>query len=76
MLNAIGYVISQADGRYKGTLDTVSIKTEIGILLNILKTDDSQPDFRTVIEGEILVQAGSARRGLQQGICQPIYRRP
>jgi uncharacterized protein (DUF736 family) len=28
MLNAIGNVIKQADGRYKGTLRTVSIKAD------------------------------------------------
>jgi uncharacterized protein (DUF736 family) len=40
-LNAIGHVTKQADGRYKGTLRTVSLKANIEILPNIQKTTDS-----------------------------------
>jgi uncharacterized protein (DUF736 family) len=51
-LNAVGYVIRQADGCYKGTLRTVSIKADIDILPNTQKTSDSQPDFRLMIEAD------------------------
>jgi uncharacterized protein (DUF736 family) len=40
MLNAVGYVTKQTDGRYKGTLRTVSIKADIDILPNIQKSAD------------------------------------
>jgi uncharacterized protein (DUF736 family) len=63
MLNAVGYVIVQADGRYMGTLHTVSIKTEIDILPNTQKTSDTQPDFPVVVEG-IEIGAGWTRKGL------------
>ena len=49
-MTAIGYATKQVDGRYKGTLRTVSIKADIDILPNIQKTSDSQPDFRAVTE--------------------------
>ena len=51
MLNVIGYVTKQADGRYKGHLRTLSIKAEIDILPNIRKTADTQLDFRVMTEG-------------------------
>ncbi len=43
MLNAVGYVIKQADGHYKGTLRTVRFKAEIDILSNtaMLRADKS-----------------------------------
>ena len=50
MLNVIGYVTKQADGRYKGHLRTLSIKAEIDILSNIRKTADTQLDFRVMTE--------------------------
>ena len=50
MLNAVGYVTTQADGRYKGHLRTLSIKAEIDILPNIRKTADTQLDVRVMIE--------------------------
>jgi uncharacterized protein (DUF736 family) len=43
MLNAVGYVIGQADRCYKGHLRTVSIQAEIDIPPNIQKSSDSQP---------------------------------
>jgi uncharacterized protein (DUF736 family) len=62
MMTAIGYVTKQADGHYKGTLRTVSIKADIDILPNTQKTSDSQPDFRVVTEG-IEIGAGWTRKG-------------
>jgi uncharacterized protein (DUF736 family) len=62
IMTAIGYVTKQADGHYKGTLRTVSIKADIDILPNIQKTSDSQPDFRVMTEG-IEIGAGWTRKG-------------
>jgi uncharacterized protein (DUF736 family) len=62
IMTAIGYVTKQADGRYKGTLRTVSIKAEIDILPNSQKNSNSQPDFRVVTEG-IEIGAGWTRKG-------------
>jgi uncharacterized protein (DUF736 family) len=52
----------QADGRYKGTLRTVSIKVDIDILPNMQKTSDTQLDFRVVTEG-IEIGVGWTRKG-------------
>jgi uncharacterized protein (DUF736 family) len=65
-MTAIGYVTKQADGRYKGTLRTVSIKAEIDILPNIQKNSDSQPDFRVVTEG-VEIGAGWTRKSETSG---------
>ena len=65
-MTAIGYVTKQVDGRYKGTLRTVSIKADIDILPNIQKTSDSQPDFRVVTEG-IEIGAGWQKKGETSG---------
>jgi uncharacterized protein (DUF736 family) len=66
IMTAIGYVTKQADGRYKGTLRTVSIKADIDILPNTQKTSDSQPDFRVVTEG-IEIGAGWSKTGETSG---------
>ena len=52
MLNAVGYVTKQADGHYKGTLRTVSIKADIDILSNIQKTAESQLDVLEMKEAD------------------------
>ena len=77
MLNVVGYATKKIDGRYKGTLRTVSIHVAIDILHNMKKTSDSQPDFRVVKEG-INIGAGWAhkKRGFQQRICKTVHRRP
>jgi uncharacterized protein (DUF736 family) len=62
IMTAIGYVTKQTDGRYKGTLRTVSIKADIDILPNVQKTSDTQPDFRVMTEG-IEIGAGWTRKG-------------
>jgi uncharacterized protein (DUF736 family) len=66
IMTAIGYVTKQTDGRYKGTLRTVSIKADIDILPNTQKTSDSQPDFRVVTEG-IEIGAGWQKKGETSG---------
>jgi uncharacterized protein (DUF736 family) len=66
IMTAIGYVTKQTDGRYKGTLRTVSIKADIDILPNTQKTSDSQPDFRVVTEG-IEIGAGWSKKGETSG---------
>jgi uncharacterized protein (DUF736 family) len=66
IMTAIGYVTKQSDGRYKGTLRTVSIKADIDILPNIQKTSDSQPDFRVMTEG-IEIGAGWSKKGETSG---------
>ena len=64
MLNAVGHVIKDSVGRYKGTLRTVSIKADIDMLPNILKTSDSQPDFHVMTEANeisvVWMQEGEA----------------
>ena len=62
MLNAVGYVTKQADGRYRGHLRAVSIKADIDILPEVENTNNGQRDFRTVIEG-IEIGAGWTRKG-------------
>jgi uncharacterized protein (DUF736 family) len=62
MLNAIGYVIKQADARYTDQLCVVSVKAESDTLSNMRKTADNQPDFRTVAEGSELSAARSKAR--------------
>jgi len=52
MLNAVGYVTKQTDGRYKGTLRTVIIKADIDILPNIQKAFESQLDVRFMTEAD------------------------
>jgi uncharacterized protein (DUF736 family) len=51
MLVVVGYATKKIDGRYKGTLRTVSIDVAIDNLPNTQKTSDTQPDFRVVTEG-------------------------
>jgi uncharacterized protein (DUF736 family) len=72
IMTAIGYVTKQADGHYKGTLRTVSIKADIAILPNTQKTSDTQPDFRVVTEG-IEIGAGWTRKGETSNIAAPEF---
>jgi uncharacterized protein (DUF736 family) len=55
-------VTKQADGHYKGTLRTVSIKADIDILPNTQKTSDSQPDFRIMIEADKICAGWTRKR--------------
>jgi uncharacterized protein (DUF736 family) len=51
MPNIVGFVIRQADGRYKARLRVISPKADNGILLNIQEESDDQPLFRVVVAG-------------------------
>ena len=61
-MNAVGYVIRQDGGRYKGTFCTVSIKADIYILPNIQKTAYTQFNFRMMTEVDV-IGAGWVRKG-------------
>jgi uncharacterized protein (DUF736 family) len=61
MLNAVGYVIKQANGRCLGNHRTVSITADIDHLPNIRRTADTQLDFRMMIEG-VEIGAGWAHK--------------
>ncbi|MEP3475445.1 MAG: DUF736 family protein [Hyphomicrobiales bacterium] len=56
-MTAIGFVEKQLDGGYNGQLKTVSIQTEIEIVLNDQKSSSNQPDFR-VLTGDVEIGAG------------------
>lgn len=62
---AIGYVTREGTG-FKGQLRTLSIRTEIEILLNARKSGDTQPDYRVSASG-VEVGAGWIRRGEMSG---------
>jgi uncharacterized protein (DUF736 family) len=53
-LKAVGYVTKQTDGRYKGTLRTVSIKADIDMLPNSLKPSGIQVAFRMMTEADVI----------------------
>ena len=62
---AIGYVTRDGNG-FKGELRTLSIRTDIVIVPNGQKSNDSQPDYR-VSAGGVEVGAGWLRRGEMSG---------
>lgn len=62
---AIGYVTRDGNG-FKGQLKTLSIRTEIEIIPNTLKSGDTQPDYRVSAAG-VEVGAGWIRRGEMSG---------
>lgn len=66
-MGAIGYVTKHADGIYKGSLRTLSIKANIEIIPNKGKKDESHPDYRVVADGNIDLGAGWNRIGEQSG---------
>lgn len=45
---AIGHVALQGDGRFRGTLATVTLRAPIEIVPTIGKTGDTQPDYRVI----------------------------
>jgi uncharacterized protein (DUF736 family) len=63
---AIGYVTRDETGAYKGQLKTLSIRTEIAILPNARKANDTQPDYR-VVAGDVEIGAGWNRRSESSG---------
>jgi uncharacterized protein (DUF736 family) len=56
---AIGYVIRQEDGSFKGQLKTLSSGADIDIVPNRRKNTDGQPDYGVVANG---VEVGAAWR--------------
>jgi uncharacterized protein (DUF736 family) len=62
---AIGYVTREGEG-FKGQLKTLSIRSDIEIIPNRAKTNDSQPDYR-VLAGGCEVGGGWVRTGERSG---------
>ena len=62
---AIGHLTLQADGSYKGRLNTLSIRRNIELLLN-KKKNESQPDFR-VLAGDVEIGAAWNRKAISSG---------
>jgi uncharacterized protein (DUF736 family) len=65
-MTAIGYVRKEDDGRYVGTIRTISIRAEVEIIPTLNKTSDAQPDFRVMTQG-IEIGAGWAKTGSSSG---------
>ena len=63
---AIGYVSKTENDTFKGQLKTLSIRAEITIAPNALKTNDVQPDYR-VFSGDVEIGAGWNRRSESSG---------
>ncbi|MBC7282989.1 DUF736 family protein [Hoeflea sp.] len=63
---AIGYVTKQSSGGYKGQLKTLTIRAEIDIVPNAVKSAEAQPDFRVLTQG-VEIGAGWTRTGETSG---------
>jgi uncharacterized protein (DUF736 family) len=63
---AIGYVIRNDTGSFKGQLKTLSIKVGIDIVANPGKSRDVQPDYQ-VLAGDVEIGAGWNRRSETTG---------
>ena len=63
---AIGYVIKDENGAFKGQLKTLSIRAEITLTPNASKATDAQPDYR-VHSGDVEIGAGWNRRSEASG---------
>ena len=50
-MTAIGYVSKQDDGRYTGSIRTISISAQVEIIPNVSKSSDAQPDYRVMTQG-------------------------
>ena len=50
-MTAIGYVRKEEDGRYSGSIKTISIRADVEIIPNLSKTADAQPDYRVLTQG-------------------------
>ena len=61
-MTAIGYVRKEQDGRYLGSIRTISIRAEVEILPNTNKTTEAQPDYRVLTQG-IEIGAGWTKKG-------------
>jgi uncharacterized protein (DUF736 family) len=65
-MSAIGYVTKQQTGGFKGQLKTLTIRADIDIVPNGLKTSDDQPDYR-VLHRNVEIGAGWVRKGAMSG---------
>lgn len=65
-MTAIGYVTKQDDGRYSGSIKTISIRADVEIIPNTSKTADAQPDYRVLTQG-IEIGAGWTKKGESSG---------
>ena len=65
-MTAIGYVSKQDDGRYTGSIRTISISAQVEILPNVNKSADAQPDYRVMTQG-IEIGAGWTKKGETSG---------
>jgi uncharacterized protein (DUF736 family) len=65
-MTAIGYVNKQDDGRYTGSIRTISISAQVEILPNVNKSTDAQPDYRVMTQG-IEIGAGWTKKGATSG---------
>ena len=63
---AIGHVTKQENGGYKGQLRTLSIRADIDIVPNTMKSTENQPDFRVLTQG-VEIGAGWIRTGETSG---------
>ena len=61
-MTAIGYVNKQEDGRYLGSIRTLSIRADVEIIPNANKTTEAQPDYRVLTQG-IEIGAGWTKKG-------------
>jgi uncharacterized protein (DUF736 family) len=65
-MTAIGYVRKETDGRYSGSIKTISIRADVEIIPNQGKTADAQPDYRVLTQG-IEIGAGWNKKGETSG---------
>jgi uncharacterized protein (DUF736 family) len=65
-MTAIGYVRKEDDGRYTGTIKTISIRADVEIIPNLNKTAEVQPDYRVLTQG-IEIGAGWTKKGETSG---------
>ena len=65
-MSAIGFVTKQVSGGYRGFLRTLSIRAEIELTPNAMKSSETQPDYRIVSQG-VDVGAAWIRRGETSG---------
>ena len=61
-MTAIGYVRKEQDGRYLGSIRTISIRADVEIIPNTNKTTEVQPDYRVLTQG-IEIGAGWTKKG-------------
>jgi uncharacterized protein (DUF736 family) len=65
-MSAIGYVTKQQTGGFKGQLKTLTIRADIDIVPNGMKSSDDQPDYR-VLHRNVEIGAGWVRKGAASG---------